>query len=154
MDGGGEVLEGAAALLPTGLDHRQHRFHEAATGGALCAEGKLAPDDGVTQRAFARVVRRFDAFATDEGPEPVAMLVQFPTHADQRRIAAFHTAQPQTLHLAADWRHATNERGATDRAVAVVCPVLEQLARRRTGPSESAAARASCDRAAEQSLLP
>jgi hypothetical protein len=31
MDSGGEVLEGVAALLAAGLDHRQHRFHEAAT---------------------------------------------------------------------------------------------------------------------------
>jgi len=66
MDSGGEVLEGVAALLAAGLDHRQHRFHEAAAGGALRAERELAPDDGVTQRAFARIVRRFYAFATDE----------------------------------------------------------------------------------------
>jgi hypothetical protein len=35
----------------------------------------------------------------------------------------------QAIHLAADRRHATNERSAADRAVAVVRPVLEQLAR-------------------------
>ena len=34
MDGGGEELERAAALLAAGLDHGQHCFHEAATGGA------------------------------------------------------------------------------------------------------------------------
>ena len=62
MDGGGEVLESGTALLAAGLDHRQHRFYEAAAAGALRAEGELAPDDGVTQRAFACVVRRLQAF--------------------------------------------------------------------------------------------
>ena len=42
MDGGGEVLEGVAALLAAGFDHGQHRFHEAAAAGALRAEGELA----------------------------------------------------------------------------------------------------------------
>ena len=76
MDGGGEVLEGAAALLAAGLDDRKHRLHEAAAAGALRAERELPPDDGMTQRAFARVVRRLDAFLADERPEPIAMLVQ------------------------------------------------------------------------------
>jgi hypothetical protein len=30
MDGGGEVLEGVAALLAAGFDHGQHRCYEAA----------------------------------------------------------------------------------------------------------------------------
>ena len=47
MDGGGEIVEDVAALLAAGLDHRQHRFHEAAAAGALRAEGKLAPDHRV-----------------------------------------------------------------------------------------------------------
>ena len=38
MDGGGEELERAAALLATGLDHGQHCFHEAATGGVWRAD--------------------------------------------------------------------------------------------------------------------
>ena len=82
-DGGGEVLKGVAALLAAGLDDRQHRFHEAAAAGTLRAEGELAPDHGVTQSTFARVIGRLDAFATHERPEPVPMLVQLAAHTDQ-----------------------------------------------------------------------
>ena len=88
MDGGGQVLEGAAALLAADFDYGQHRFHEAAAPVALGAEAKLAPDDGVTQRTLARIVGRFDTFATNERPEPSSMLVQFPAHVDQRRVTA------------------------------------------------------------------
>ncbi len=88
MDGGGKILEGVATLLATGLDHREHRLHETTAAGTLSAEGELAPDDGVAQHAFANVVRRFHTFTTNECPEPVAMVVQFAAHADQRRIAA------------------------------------------------------------------
>ena len=70
LDGGGEVVEGTAALLAAGFDDGQHRFQETAAAGALRSEGELAPDDGVTQRAFARVVRRLDTFLADERPEP------------------------------------------------------------------------------------
>ena len=129
MDGGSKVLKGAAALLATGLNHAQHRFRETAAGGALRAEGKLAPDDRVTQRAFARVVRRFDSFATDERPEPVTMFVQLPTHADQRRVTAPHTAQKEALHLAADRRHATNQCGA-----AAQCSNSLHVMRRKSYP--------------------
>jgi len=62
MDGGGEIVEGAAALLAAGFDHGQHGLHETAAAGALRAEGKLAPDDGVTQRTLGCIVGRFDAF--------------------------------------------------------------------------------------------
>ena len=53
MDGGSKILEDVAALLTAGLDHSQHRFHETAAAGTLRAEGKLTPDDGATQCAFA-----------------------------------------------------------------------------------------------------
>ena len=84
FDGGGEIVEGVAMLLTAGFYHREHGLHEAAAGGALGAEGELSPDHRVTQRSLTRVVGRFNAFTADERPEPITMLVQFPTHADQR----------------------------------------------------------------------
>ena len=78
----------------------------------LRAEGELAPDDRMAQRTLARIVGRLDAFATNERPEPVAMLVQLLAHADQRFVAALDTAQQQTLHLAANRGHAADERRA------------------------------------------
>ena len=132
MDSGGEVLEGVAVLLAAGFDHRQHRFDETATAGTLRAEGKLTPDNGVAQGTLAGVVRRFHPFATDERPEPMPDARTTPAHADQRLIAAFDTAQQQAFHLTADRRHATNESNTTDLAVAIVRPVLEQLARHAT----------------------
>ena len=99
VDGGGEIVEDVAVLLAAGFDHCEHRFHKAAAAGALRAKGKLAPNDGVTQGALARVVGRLDPFLADESPKPCAMLVQFLTHADQRGVAALNTAQQQAFHL-------------------------------------------------------
>jgi hypothetical protein len=61
-------------------------------------------------------------------PQPVAMLVQLLTHADQRFAAAGDAAQQQTFHFAAHRRHGTDKGRATDRAVAILAPVLEQPA--------------------------
>ena len=53
-------------LLTTGFDYREHGLDKAAAGRTLGAEGKFTPDDRVTQRPLACIVRRFYAFATNE----------------------------------------------------------------------------------------
>ena len=123
-------------MLAAGFDSGEHRFDEAAARGALRAEGELAPDDGVPQRAFAGVVRRFDAVVLEKGPKPVAMRVQFAAHAGEQLVPARRAPFEQRFDPSPDRAHATNQRASRDRAVAKVGPVLEQAFRRR---SQSAA---------------
>ena len=47
-----------ALLLAAGFDDGQPGFDEAANGVALGSGREFAPNDGVTKRAFAAVVRR------------------------------------------------------------------------------------------------
>ena len=58
------------------------------------------------------------------------MIVQLPTHANERRVAALQSSQQQTLHFATDRCHPTLQRGTTDFAVVETGPVFEQFARR------------------------
>ena len=100
FNGGRDEGEGVAMLLATTRDHRQHGFHKSAATGALRSERQLPPDHRVTQRTFARIVRRFDPFMPQKHPQPLAMLVQLPARPTHIAIAALHSAQQQTLHLA------------------------------------------------------
>ena len=124
----GEVLEGEAALLTTRFDQREHRFDEPATLLALCAEAQFAPDHRVPQRSFACIVRRFDAFGANEFPEPRAMLVQLPAHADDRFVAAGQAATQVVFRLATNRGDATLQGCPRDFAVAVGRPVLNWTA--------------------------
>jgi len=69
FDGVGQKGECVAALLAAGFYHGQHRLDKAAAGRALDSERELPPDHRMTQGTFARIVRRFDAFVTQEGPQ-------------------------------------------------------------------------------------
>jgi hypothetical protein len=73
FDGGGEEGESVAALLAARLDHRQHRFNEAAAAGALRPKRQLPPDHRMTQRPLACIVRRFDPFVIQERPQSLAI---------------------------------------------------------------------------------
>ena len=75
MDGDGlaEVGGDEASLLPAGFDDGEHGFDEAASASAVRAEGELAPNDAVSQGAFADVDRGLDSRAIHESPEPRAM---------------------------------------------------------------------------------
>ena len=84
----GEVIESRSTLLATGFNHGEHCLYEAAARRALRAKRQLAPDNGMTQRPFARVVRRFHSVVIEKHPEPVAMFVQLTAHANQRLVAA------------------------------------------------------------------
>ena len=88
-----DVSEDVAGLLSTCFDDGQHRLHEAAATGTLRAEGKLSPNDRVTQGPFAGIVRRLHAIHFQKRPQPGAMLPQFLAHADQMWIAAVCAAQ-------------------------------------------------------------
>src|SRR3990167_8742339 len=105
FNGGRDEGEGVATLLATALDHRQHRLHEAAADGALRSKRQLPPYHRMTQRTFARIVRRLDPFMPQKRPQPLAMLVQLPARPAHVAIAALHSAQQQTLYLAADRTH-------------------------------------------------
>src|ERR1035437_7078428 len=102
FNSGRDEGEGVAMLLATALDHRQHRLHEATAAGALRSERQFPPYHRMTQRTFARVVRRLDSFMPQKRPQPLAMLVQLSARPAHIAIAALHSAQQQTLHLAAD----------------------------------------------------
>ena len=122
--------EGVAMLLAAGFHHRQHRLDEAAATGALGPKGKFSPNHRMTQRSLARIVRRFDPFVAQERPQPRTVFVQFPTRAACIGVTALGAAQQQTLHIAADRSHPTQQCRPRDSALPRVGPVLEQLARR------------------------
>ena len=65
-DGICHKCEHVSLLLTAGLDHRQKCFDKSASGRTLCPETQLAPNDGVAQRSFGRVVCRLDAFLIQE----------------------------------------------------------------------------------------
>ncbi len=48
LHGVSDVGEDVTGLLSAGFDNSEHRVHKATAPGALCAEGKLSPDDRVT----------------------------------------------------------------------------------------------------------
>ena len=120
--------EGVAVLLATGFHHRQHRLDKAAAAGALGPEGKFTPNHCVTQRSLARIVRRFDPVVTQEHPQPRAMCVQFPARAARIDVTAFGAAQQQTLHVATDRSHPTQQCRPRNLSGTKVGPMLEQLA--------------------------
>ena len=66
-----------SAVLPSerGM-HREHTFDEAAPVGGMRAGADLAHEDGVTDFVFGTVVRGFNAFDTDEGPEGLTAFEQ------------------------------------------------------------------------------
>src|SRR3989304_1028735 len=130
FNGGRDEGESVATLLATTLDHRQHRLHEAAAARTLRSKRQLPPDHRMTQRTFARIVRRLDPVMPQKRPQPLAMLVQLPARPAHVAIAALHSAQQQTLHLAANRTHPTHQRRPRNLAGAIIGPVLEQLARR------------------------
>src|SRR3990172_7153776 len=107
LDSVGHEGECIATLLAAGFDDREHGLDKTTAGGALCAEGELSPDHGMTQRPLAGIVRRLDPFMPQKRPQPLAMLVQLLTHALHVRIPALSTPQHQTLHLAPDPLHST-----------------------------------------------
>ena len=145
FDGGGDEGEGVATLLAAGFDHRQHRLDETAAGGALRSERQLPPDHRMTQRTLARVVRRFDPFVLQKRPQPLAMLVQLPTRAPQRRDCRFcmpRSSKRSTLRRTGPIRRTNAAR--RNLAGAIVGPMLEQLARGRCASRSQAISIADC----------
>ena len=76
-----------ALLLAAGFDDGQQGFDKAAAGCALGAEREFAPDDCVTQRAFAAVVRRFQARDFPEQPQLVETVEQFIAQGNGRGVS-------------------------------------------------------------------
>ena len=66
-----------ALLLAAGFEDGQQGFDEAATGFTLGAEREFAPEDCVAQRAFATVVRWFQARDFQKQPELIEACEQF-----------------------------------------------------------------------------
>ena len=130
FDGVSQKGEGVAVLLAAGFHHRQHGLDEATAAGALGPKGKLSPTHRMTQRPLPGIVRRLDPFVTQEHPQPGAMLVQFPACAARIGVTALGAAQQQTLHVAADRSHPTQQCRPRNSTLPIVGPVLEQLARR------------------------
>jgi len=122
--------EGVAALLTASLEHRERRLDEATATGALRPKGKLPPDHRMTQRALARVVRRFDPLVPQKYPPPLAVFVQFPARTARVGMTALRAAQQQTFDLATNRAHPTQERRARNPTGTISGPMLEQFARR------------------------
>ena len=125
----GEILEYASRLLAAGFDDREDGGDETAALRALRSEGQLPPDHSMPQCTFAGVVRWLDAFHFQEGPEPFAMMVEFPAHAVDRPIPAEHSAQQETFRLLADWLHQPLHLRPCDRTVAAARPKAKKFAR-------------------------
>ena len=137
FDGGGDERKCVATLLTAGFNHRQHRLDEATAGSTLRPERQFPPDHRMTQRTLASVICRFHPFVIQEHPQPLAMLVQFPTRSTHVAVVALHSAQQQTLHFAANRTHSTHQCGTRNPVGAIVGPMLEQLARGRARRSPS-----------------
>jgi len=73
LDGICDESEHRSVLLSAGLDHREHRFDESASGDTLCPERKFSPDHSVTKGSLGCVVGGFDVLAIDERPEIIEM---------------------------------------------------------------------------------
>ena len=97
---------------------------------ALCV-----PNDNFRQITACRKARSLALLVgstpstSQEGPQPLAMVVQFAAHAHQPRIAAEDSAQQQAFHLPADRLHQPLQSGPGERPVAVARPQAEQFPR-------------------------
>ena len=111
----GHERKHVAVLLPAGLDHRQQRLDELAAGRALCAERQFPPDHRVTQGPLGRVVGRLDPLVLQEGPQPLAVPVEFATHFGRARVAAVEPTLQKVLDLAARCSQRRFEVGTGDR---------------------------------------
>ena len=58
MHGVDEKLEDVALLLSQRLGHREHALEEAAAGGAVSAEARLAQDHAVPKRSLGAIMPR------------------------------------------------------------------------------------------------
>ena len=130
FDSGGDEGNGVAALLTAGFDHRQHGLDEPTAARALRSKRQLPPNHRVTQRTFARVVRRFDPFVMQKRPKPRAMLVQLPTRAAHVASVALHSRSRERARPFGEPDPSDAQGSPRNPARAILGPVLGQLARR------------------------
>ena len=72
---------GRTAALAEGFADRQDPFQEPAAVFALRAERQLSRDHGWSLRPLRGVVGRLDPLDLGEGPQPVAVVVEFAAHS-------------------------------------------------------------------------
>ena len=99
VDGIAEELKRASFLLAAGLQHREQAFDEAASVGALCAEGEASPDDGMSQRTFGGIIGRLDIFAVLKHPEVGGVGQKFRACGSGGGIGAAATLGQKGFHI-------------------------------------------------------
>ncbi len=125
----GDESECVAVLRSTGLDHRKHGLDEAAARSTLGAEGQLAPDHRVTQGAFTRIVRWFDAVVIQKRPHPFAVVQQFLAEARCLGVRAPQAAQQQAFDRATSLTQRRLQSSLRDGAVAAARPLTKHVLR-------------------------
>lgn len=68
LDGSRDEWERVTLWLAAGLDEGWHGFRESPSYRAWSPQGKLSPNHGMTQRAWAGIVGRCDTFHTKGRP--------------------------------------------------------------------------------------
>ena len=76
----------------------------------------------ITAGAFGRVVRRFNALDFDQRPQPLAVVVQFAAHPDEKFVPTEDTAQQQMIHVIANRLPIGLERFPRDRTRLIFVP--------------------------------
>ena len=129
LDGFCDEGEDGAVLLSAGFDHGEQCFDETASGGALGAEGKFPPDDGVAERTLGGVVGGVDMFVVDERPEVVEMVEQFRAGRPGGGVAAPLPFLQNHVELALQAVRVTLEPCAGQSPVTNTVPLMEQFLR-------------------------
>ena len=112
-----------ARLLATGFDDVEQCLDEAAALRALGTEAEFAPDDCEAKCAFAGVVGRFDVYAAEERPQPLAVLQQFLAGARGLRVT---TAESRSFDFGAHGGQHPFQIGVGQALIAVAMPMPEQ----------------------------
>ena len=132
FEGGGQEVEDFAFLWAAGLDDGQHRFDEAAAGGALGAEGEFAPDHGVAEDLFGAIIGRLNTGVGDEHPQLVPAVEEVGAERRTPRVRRPHRIfeclpQVKMDAVANQGRH----RSACDCPASIRVPMVEHRAQVR-----------------------
>jgi hypothetical protein len=84
FNGSGDNIQQVSLLLSAGLDHREHRFHEATASRTLSSEREFSPDHGVSQDLFCAIVSRADSSMIQKSPQLLPALTEIATQCARR----------------------------------------------------------------------
>ena len=122
-----EEGEDPLALQPTRLNDGQDPLRESGAAIAAGAEAPLPPEDAPPQDALRMVVRRLDAFATEERPERRLQVQEVLTEGRRLCVGQLQPLFQEDLEILPDPSHRKLKSGPIDRARLEVMPDREEV---------------------------